>query len=68
MTAEDFADLVRARLVSRGKWVGRCPGAPRLPRSASHFEGIQGRCTCGMFGALLNHPDIGIAWAEPAGI
>jgi hypothetical protein len=24
MSAEDFADLVGARLVSRGKWVGRC--------------------------------------------
>ena len=24
MTAEDFADLVGARLVSPGKWVGRC--------------------------------------------
>lgn len=25
MTAEDFADLVGARLLERGKWVGRCP-------------------------------------------
>jgi hypothetical protein len=42
MTAEDFADLVGARLVSRGKWIVRCPAHGGYSGGLIVTEGFKG--------------------------